>query len=176
MNGFPPGFSLRRATTADLDLFGEFVRRTFIATYAPFQTAERMARHVGERLNDRRLGEELADPARAVLALTHGDEWAGHAMLRSGDSPSGVSAGRPVEIERFYVAQAWHGQGLAAPLMAATLDAARQDDHDVAWLAVWERNPRAVRFYEKQGFRIVGHHIYLFDGVPEDDHLMAIVL
>lgn len=176
MNDLPPGSSLRRATTSDLVPFAEFSRRTFVATYGPFQAPERMARHVAERLSDRRLAEELADPARTVLALVCGDEWAACAMLRRDQSPQAVVAARPVEIERFYVDHAWHGRGLAARLMAATLAAARQDDHDVAWLAVWEQNLRAVRFYEKQGFRAVGRHVYLFDGTPEDDHLMAIVL
>ena len=176
MYGFPSGFDLRRATVADLAAFGEFSRRTFVATYGPFQAPERMARHLDERLNDRPLGEELADSARTVLALAFGDEWAAYAMLRRDQHPDDVVAVRPVEIERFYVDPAWHGQGLAAPLMAATLAAARQDGHDVAWLGVWERNPRAIRFYERQGFRIAGRHTYVFDGTPEDDHLMAIVL
>lgn len=176
MNDLPPGFALRRATSADLVPFGEFTRRTFRATYGAFQTPERMARHLEARMNDRLLAQELADAARTVLVLTHDDEWVACAMLRRGDGPPAVAGVRPVEIERFYVSQVWHGRGLAALLMAATLDAAREEGHDVAWLAVWERNQRAVRFYEKQGFRIVGPHIYLFDGTPEDDHLMAIKL
>ena len=167
---------MRRATTADLGPFAEFSRRTFVATYGPFQAPERMARHVAERLNDLRLGEELADPERTVLVLARGDNWAACAMLRRDHSPAEVVAVRPVEIERFYVDPDWHGRGLAAPLMAATLEAARQKNHDVAWLAVWERNARAIRFYEKQGFRIAGHHTYVFDGDPEDDHLMVLAL
>ena len=173
---FPQGCSLRRATPADLASFCEFSRRTFVATYGAFHAPERMARHVAERLNDERLGEELADPARTVLVLAETVAWVGCAMLRSGDGPTELSAARPVEIERFYVDHAWHGRGLAAPLMSATLDAARAAGHDVAWLAVWEQNPRAVRFYEKAGFRIVGRHHYVFDGTAEDDHLMACAL
>jgi len=173
MSDIPPGSSLRRATAADLASFCEFSRRTFVDTYGPFHAPERLARHVAERLNDQRVGEELADPARTVLALVQGDAWIAYAMLRSGERPPEVEAERPVEVERFYVGRAWHGRGLAAPLMAATLAAAREKGHDVAWLGVWEQNPRAVRFYEKAGFRIVGRHHYVFDGTPEDDHLMA---
>lgn len=176
MNGFPPGVSLRRATSADLASFCEFSRRTFVRTYGEFHAPERMARHVAERLNDQRLGDELTDPARAVLAVVQEEAWIAYAMLRGGDGPPEVPAGRPVEVERFYVGHDWHGRGLAAPLMEATLDAARENGHDVAWLGVWEQNPRAIRFYEKAGFRIVGRHHYVFDGVVEDDHLMACAL
>lgn len=176
VTGFPDGFSVRRATAADLGDFGRFSRQTFVETYREFHSAEKMARHVAERLDDGTLAAELSDPARIVLMLTHGDAWAGYAVLRRDEAPPEVVARRPVEVERFYVDAQWHGQRLAAPLMTAALDAARQGEHDVAWLGVWERNPRAIRFYEKQGFRIVGHHIYLFDGHPENDHLMSIGL
>ena len=56
--------------------------------------------------------------------------------------------------------------------MAAALDAARAQGHDAAWLSVWQQNARAVRFYEKQGFRVGGRIQYVFDGTPEDDYLM----
>jgi len=169
----PAGFHLRRATPADLPAYGAFVRRTFEDTYGPQQEPESLARHVAERLNDQRLAEELRDASRTLLLLEYGDALAGFALLRAWPAPPAVAAERPVEVERFYVGHEWHGRGLAAPLMTAALDAARTAGHDATWLTVWVRNPRAIRFYEKQGFAIVGKHVYVFDGQPEDDHLMA---
>jgi ribosomal protein S18 acetylase RimI-like enzyme len=40
--------------------------------------------------------------------------------------------------------------------MAASLDAARELGGRTLWLSVWERNPRAIAFYEKTGFRNAG--------------------
>jgi ribosomal protein S18 acetylase RimI-like enzyme len=173
VHGCPPGFLVHRADAADLAAFGDFGRRTFIATYGAMQTQDAMARHVADRFSDGRLREELADPARTVLALKRGDAWVGCAQLRSGEAPASVAGTRSVEIERFYVDQEWQGQGLAALLMAETLATARPQGHDVAWLAVWQENPRAIRFYEKQGFRVVGRQIYMFDDRAEDDYLMS---
>ncbi len=170
---FPDGFTLRRAAAADLPAYGAFLRRTFVATYGPHQAPDRMARHVADRFGDGQLTEELRDAARTLLLLERRGQVAGCVLLRAGAAPPAVQGSRPVEIERFYLDAEWHGRGLAAPLMAAALAAAREAGHDVAWLAVWERNPRAIRYYEKQGFAIVGRHVYLFDGLPEDDHLMA---
>ncbi|MHB1311726.1 MAG: GNAT family N-acetyltransferase [Gemmatimonadaceae bacterium] len=170
---FPAGFLLRHATAADLPAYGAFVRLTFQATYGPQQEPESLARHVAERLNDDRLQDELHDASRTLLLLESGTSLAGFALLRAWEAPPEVGAANAVEVERFYVGQAWHGRGLAAPLMTAALDVARAAGHDAAWLSVWERNPRAIRFYEKQGFAIVGRHVYYFDGQPEDDHLMV---
>jgi ribosomal protein S18 acetylase RimI-like enzyme len=82
----------------------------------------------------------------------------------------------PIEIARFYVHARWHGRGLAAPLMQSALDAIRTAGGDVAWLGVWEQNSRAIQFYHRQGFVAVGRTTYLFDGVPEDDLLLAAAL
>jgi ribosomal protein S18 acetylase RimI-like enzyme len=40
------------------------------------------------------------------------------------------------------------------------------------WLGVWEYNPRAQRFYEKNGFRIVGKHVFQLGTDPQTDLLM----
>lgn len=45
--------------------------------------------------------------------------------------------------------------------MSALLAAASADGADVAWLGVWERNPRAIAFYAKVGFLEVGEHTFV---------------
>jgi ribosomal protein S18 acetylase RimI-like enzyme len=52
-----------------------------------------------------------------------------------------------------------HGRGVAQALMEHVLGRAAPLDADVAWLGVWERNPRAIAFYRKQGFEAVGEQV-----------------
>ncbi len=40
------------------------------------------------------------------------------------------------------------------------------------WLGVWEYNPRAQRFYERNGFRQVGKHTFQLGSDPQTDLLM----
>jgi ribosomal protein S18 acetylase RimI-like enzyme len=44
---------------------------------------------------------------------------------------------------------------------------------DVAWLGVWERNPRAISFYRKLGFMEVGDHIFPLGHDPQRDIIMV---
>jgi len=50
---------------------------------------------------------------------------------------------------------------------------ARTWDADVLWLGVWERNQRAISFYEKGGFRAVGSHTFLLGTDEQRDIVMA---
>jgi ribosomal protein S18 acetylase RimI-like enzyme len=56
----------------------------------------------------------------------------------------------------------------------ASIDAlARRDGHDEVWLAVWEHNARAIRFYEKHGFTQVGEQPFTLGRDVQTDWLMS---
>ena len=56
--------------------------------------------------------------------------------------------------------------------MDACFARAQETGRDVIWLGVWEYNPRAQRFYEKNGFQFVGRHTFLLGSDPQTDLLM----
>ena len=176
MHNLPSSWTLRRAGPADLAAYGELCRATFTATFRAFHDADSMARHVAWAFNDDRLGADMTDAARTVIVATAGDDLIGYVLLRAGDAPPAVRAARPVEIGRFYVASPWHGRGVADALMDAAIAEARHRGADVAWLAAWEQNPRALRFYARRGFAVVGNATYLFDGQTEHDYLHTLTL
>ena len=122
---------------------------------------------------------ELRDPAlRTLLIAGDGSDegpegWAGYAQLRWGEPGSGVRGSPAVEVARFYVDRPWHGRGVAQMLMRAALDVGAAEGARVAWLGVFQRNVRAVRFYEKAGFRIVGEQTFTMGSDVQLDHIMA---
>jgi diamine N-acetyltransferase len=176
MSVLPPSAVIRRASSDDLVAYAAICRRTFVETFGHAHTAEDVAAHVAAKYSDDLLRRELCDPNRIVLAVTDGGVWMAYAMMLVASETPEVTAARPAEISRFYVDKPWHGRGVAQALMAESLAALRAAGRDTVWLGVWEHNPRAIAFYERSGFRIVGRHIYDFAGHHENDHLMAIAL
>ncbi len=57
--------------------------------------------------------------------------------------------------------------------MTACLEEARRWECDVIWLDVWEKNPRAIAFYERWGFVKVGEQDYQLGNDLQLDWLMA---
>ncbi|MCV4601022.1 GNAT family N-acetyltransferase, partial [Escherichia coli] len=78
----------------------------------------------------------------------------------------------PIELSRLYSHQKFLGKGVGQRLLEECFRFAGSEGFDVIWLGVWEYNPRARRFYEKNGFRYVGSHIFQLGTDAQTDLLM----
>jgi diamine N-acetyltransferase len=164
-------FSIRTASAADAEALTELGTRTFRETFSGANTPEDMALYLAEHFGGGLQRAELEDKAVLFLLLEAEERAAGYVKLRRGQANARGS--RPLEICRFYVDAPWHGKG-AAPLLLEAVDAfAMRDGHDDVWLAVWEHNARAIRFYLKHGFTRVGEQPFTLGRDVQTDWLMA---
>lgn len=163
----------RRGVPADASRLADFGRRTFVETYGAHNTPEDLAAYLAATYGDRQQLRELEDDDSEHVIAEQGGDVVGFALLREGAPPDGVDGAHAIEIRRFYLAQVLHGSGVAAQLMSATVDAALRRGADTLWLGVWEENPRAIRFYQKQGFTTVGRLIFPLGSDGQTDLVMA---
>lgn len=161
------------AGRADAAALAQLAEATFRSTFGTSNTAEDMEGHCRASYGEAIQLAQIRDPACSTLLLTADGSLAGYAQLRRGAVPDCVQARRAGEIWRFYLLPHCHGSGAAARLMSACLDELRRHDCDVAWLGVWEHNPRAIAFYRKHGFATLGEHVFLLGQDPQRDLIMA---
>lgn len=164
---------IRRASPADAAALANLGRRIFAATFAADNRPEDMATYLDATYGPEQQEREIADPALVYYVVEADDQLAGYALLRSGTCPSAVVTPRPLEIVRFYVDTPWHGSGVAQILMDRCVSEGRERGATALWLGVWERNARAIRFYEKAGFRDVGAQSFLLGSDVQTDRVMV---
>lgn len=148
--------AIRRAVPSDAAELAGLGARTFSDAFGADNRPEDLEAHLTTSYGIRQQAEELANPDMVTLVAEHDGELAAFAQVRRGPAPACVAGESPVELWRFYVDRSWHGRGIAQRLMDASLAAARELGGRTLWLSVWERNPRAIAFYTKTGFRNVG--------------------
>ncbi len=168
--------SIRRAVPADALSVAEFASRTFTETFGAENRPEDLAEHLKSAYGAAQQGAELSSPDLITLVAESEGTMAGYAQVRRGEVPDCVTGLGPVELWRFYVDRRWHGRGVAQRLMAATREAAVELGGKTLWLGVWERNPRAIAFYQKCGFRDVGAHDFWFGSDRQTDRVMVVGL
>lgn len=126
---------------------------------------------------------ELRDSALVTLvaeiANAHRPTWAGYAQLRlhpsvDAPTPPQCEGAGPRELSRLYVDRAWHGRGVAGALMdAVQTQAQAAGGADPLWLAAYQANARAVAFYRRRGFVVVGEATFTMGAEVQRDWLMA---
>lgn len=165
---------LRLATADDAPMLAELAARLFEDTFGPDNDPADMRLYLATSFSEEKQRAEIQDPDRAVwIALGPSDQAIGYATMRRGTRSSGVTGERPAEVQRIYADRSWHGHGVGGALMTACVEQARAWGCDVLWLAVWERNPRAIAFYEKTGFRKVGRQTFMLGRDLQHDDVMA---
>lgn len=166
--------SIRHATPDDAQLLTDLSYTTFWDAFAhhPKNAPDDLAHYMRQAFNVAQIAAELAEPKAIFLIAEIDGKPAGYAKLNSDVMEEGITAERPIELARLYSHQEYIGKGVGQSLMDACFDVARERNHDVMWLGVWEFNPRAQRFYEKNGFLPVGRHVFQLGSDPQTDLLM----
>jgi ribosomal protein S18 acetylase RimI-like enzyme len=163
---------IRRATAADAEMLAGLALQIFLDTFAAQNDPADVELHVQAHYGRKIQAGELEDPSLTYLVAEVNSEPVGFAMLGEPRSDSCRSMDRPIELFRFYVHRDWHGKGVAVPMMQAVYEEARARGGRTICLSVWQKNPRAIRFYEKIGYRIAGTQPYILGNDLQTDWTM----
>jgi len=151
---------IRRGAAADAPALADFAARTFAETFGAFNTPENLQAHVVNAYGFSQQTRELLDPATVTLLAEDAGTLVAYAQVRRVPPLPRVTHAAPIQLQRFYVDRPAHGRGVAQRLMDAVRETARAFGGRHLWLAVWERNPRAIAFYGKCGFVDVGDTVF----------------
>lgn len=170
----PNVIKIRQATPDDAKPLTDLAYTTFWDAFAhhPKNAPDDLNHYMRQAFNLEQIAAELADANNIFLIAEIDEKPAGYAKIILGTTEHGIHAERPVELSRLYSHQEFLGQGVGQNLMDACFERAREENGDVMWLGVWEYNPRAQRFYEKNGFRVVGSHVFQLGEDSQTDLLM----
>jgi ribosomal protein S18 acetylase RimI-like enzyme len=167
------GLTIRKATPADAEVLSELALRIFLDTFAAQNTHEDVALHVQRTYSRDIQLAEINDPSLTYLIAEVEAQAVGFSMIGLPRSESCSKFEAPIELFRFYVDKNWHGRGIARPMMDECEKIARNLGGRTICLSVWLDNPRAIRFYDKAGFRKEGTQPYVLGNDMQTDWVMA---
>lgn len=165
--------NLRVATPDDAERVCVLGARLFEQTFGPDNTASDMADYLAHAFVPAKWRIEIEDPNRLIWIAEEDGVDFGYVSLVRDTRVEGVTGARTTEVERIYVDRSLHGGGLGRRLMQTCVEQAVAWNSDELWLAVWQRNARAIAFYEKNGFRIVGQTTFQLGSDLQHDFVMA---
>jgi GNAT superfamily N-acetyltransferase len=149
-------FHIRRGVPGEGRFLSALGRKTFFDSFAADNRPEDMAAYLDASFGPEKQALELADPMSVFLIAENKGETAGYARLLQSPAPPCIPSEVPIQLVRFYACERWIGRGAGPALMRACIAESRKRHCNGIWLSAWDKNSRAIRFYQKWGFFQVG--------------------
>ncbi|WP_265529792.1 GNAT family N-acetyltransferase [Sphingomicrobium marinum] len=161
---------------ADISALASIGRQTFIETFESGNNPSDFSAYLDEAFDEAQLLREVQTEGSDFYFAKVDGQTAGYLKLNTGDAQTEKVDGDTLEIERIYVDGSMQGSGVGKALFEFATDIARRKQMDAIWLGVWEENPKAIAFYEHQGFRPFGVHTFMIGTDAQRDILMRLEL
>lgn len=161
--------TVKRASLADAALIADLSRTTFYQAFAKDNTESDMELFMNEQFTKECLIKEVEESAGIFLIAYDADEAVGYARIRVDNKLKHEAA---IEVARIYALDKAIGKGAGKALMENCLQIAKDMQMKSIWLGVWEKNERAIAFYQKWGFEKFGEHEFLLGTDLQTDYLM----
>jgi ribosomal protein S18 acetylase RimI-like enzyme len=167
---------IRKVTLNDIDALAQIGRETFEETFSDTNSPDNMAKYLEEGFSVDKLTEEIRNVASQFYFATLNEKVIGYLKLNTANSQTEALNDEALEIERIYVLAAYHGQKVGQFLYIKAMEVAEERKSPFVWLGVWEKNPRAIRFYEKNGFVMFDKHVFKLGEDEQTDIMMKKIL
>jgi ribosomal protein S18 acetylase RimI-like enzyme len=167
-------FRLRRAAPEDAEALSHIGAATFLETYTEIIDGADMIAHCTRQHSRAVYAAYLADPRVSVWIAEYAATGApvGYAVNCLPDLPVALQDG-DIELKRIYAFSRFHGAGIGAGLMHAAIEDARARGAPRLLLGTYQDNHRAVAFYTRHGFALIGTRQFQVGTKLFDDIVMA---
>jgi len=151
-------------------------KTTFFETYADGNTEENMQKYLDEVFTLDKLTAELQDTNTELYFARLGNKPIGYIKINFGEAQTELQDKKSLEIERIYVLKEFQGNRVGQILFDKALEIAISKQADYLWLGVWEKNPKALHFYKRNGFIEFDKHIFKLGDDMQTDIMMKLPL
>ena len=167
-------FFFQKCTVEDWKQLQHISIETFTHTYQHKNDPKHFKQHLDHAFNEKQLKKELMNPNCEFYFLKNENVLVGYLKLNEFDAQSEPMPEDHLEIERIYVIHPFQGKGLGKKMIEFAKEKAIQKKKENIWLGVWEKNPKAIGFYQKMGFEKIGTHIFKVGDDEQLDFVMSI--
>lgn len=164
---------IRKAEAQDCHTIVDLGKKTFVETYAEVGANEALEAYVRQKFSPEKIEEELGNPSSRFYIGFVNDIAVAFTKLRNDRKAKGLEGRNAIEVERIYVLKEYQGVKVGKEMMEECKRLAAEEKYDTIWLQVWQRNSKAIQFYQKLGFVVFETAIFNFTGsLQQDDFLM----
>lgn len=163
-----------RASLEDVYLLQSISRQTFEEAFSADNSEEDMELYLRESLSVEQLTMELLNVRSAFYFARIENETAAYLKVNYQTDSIEQNKNKSLEIERVYVLQKFQGMKIGQLLFNKAISLAKEFGANFIWLGVWERNFKAIAFYEKNGMQAFNKKKFMLGNDEQTDIMMKL--
>jgi ribosomal protein S18 acetylase RimI-like enzyme len=148
--------SIQPATVADTEVLSRIGGQTIFESHGRSAPHHVMQAYVDDKFSPAALEAELLDARNIFHLLHYNGQVAGYSKIIFNTPIDPVPDQKITKLERLYLLEGFHDKKLGHRLLQFNIDLTKLNGQTGMWLYVWKGNDRALKFYERAGFAIVG--------------------
>lgn len=121
-------------------------------------TEENLNEYMQKNYNEKAIKEELNDPDNIYHLIRYNGFPVGFSKINLNAKHPGIVSEKVTKLDRIYLLKEYFGYKLGFELLNFNIGLARNNNQEGIWLYTWIGNNRAINFYLKAGFKIIGSH------------------
>jgi ribosomal protein S18 acetylase RimI-like enzyme len=150
----------------------ELSRKTFIETYYEVSDKSTVLKYLDTHITLQKILLDLQNPSILFYIARKGIQNIGFLKLFEDKIPKGIAGKKCLMLDKLYVLQEFHGKSIGTELMQIAKNHAKGEGFQVIWLQVWQKNIRAIQFYQNAGFVVYETSLFDYYEEPEHDFLL----
>lgn len=145
-----------KATKKDIELIIEIGKNTFLEAHGKSASAEDLTTYLNQSYHQNTLSKELEDPKNLFHIIYFNNEPAGFSKIIINGENANPLLNKVTKLERIYIYKIFYDKRLGLTLLNFNIYLSKKLSQKGMWLYVWVENQRAINFYKKMGFEIIG--------------------
>ena len=150
--------SVIKATESDHNSIVSIGKISVEESHRGSSSAEVMNEFLEREYNNDAIKEELNDINNIYYIINYNDKPAGFSKIILNAKHPNIAAENVTKLDRIYLLKEFYGLKLGLELLNFNIELARNNNQSGMWLYAWIGNNRAIDFYLKAGFTIIGSH------------------
>ncbi len=168
---------LRKAVPSDLEKLAVIARKTFMEAHSESAPHTILNAYLDEKYTIEALAADLDDPANYYAVLEEEGGLIGFSKVTYNLTCPALDGKNNTKLDRLYILQSHYGLGLGYQLLQFNIELAKENNQAGLWLFTWTENHKAIDFYEKTGFEIVGSYMFkLSEERSNPNHIMYLAI
>lgn len=150
--------SIVRATDKDFKLLADLGKKTFFESHGNSAKQEDIDAFVNEKYNYDFMKKDVNDSNNIYHLISYETIPVGYSKIILNSPNPNIELKNVTKLEKIFLLKDFYNQKLGSQLFNFNVAISKAHHQSGIWLFVWIENQRAVNFYIKNGFKVIGNY------------------